>query len=174
MESRVPPRYIPFDASKTDFLSLQLNLLPFLYPLANFIKRELAPSVTARVGTIHRVSDGDILGNPASDNPDSRKSSFVLCSVVGTARSIGYTGLSSQGGGGCPLSGLWPFVGRYTSCSAPYPLAAKRDGHEGPPQGGGSEPDAAAALLGLWLARAKDAPVQARARLYVEHAALNV
>src|SRR5215211_4540206 len=93
MESRVPPRYIPFDASKTDFLSLQLNLLPFIYPLANFMKRELAPSDTARVGTIHRVSG----------IPDSRKSSFVLCIVVRTARSIGYTGLSSQGGRGLPF-----------------------------------------------------------------------
>jgi hypothetical protein len=52
----VPPRYIPFDASKTDFLSLQLNLLAFLYPLANFIKRELAPSVIARVGTSHQAA----------------------------------------------------------------------------------------------------------------------
>src|SRR5215210_5142373 len=57
MESRVPPRYIPFDASKTYFLSLQLNLLPFLYPLVNSLKRELAPSVTARVKTIHRASE---------------------------------------------------------------------------------------------------------------------
>ena len=41
-------------------------------------------------------------------------------------------------------------------------------------QGGGSEPDAAAALLGLWLARDKDAPVQARARLYTERSVLRV
>src|SRR5215203_2901399 len=63
-----------------------------------------------------------------------------------------------RGGRGCPMSGLWPFVGRYTSCSAPYPLAGGRDGHEGPPQGGGSEPNVATALLGLWLVRDKDAP----------------
>src|SRR5919112_4640826 len=83
---------------------------------------------------------------------------LVLCSAALTARSIGYTGLSSRGGRGCPLSGLWPFVRRYTSCSAPYPLAGGSDGHEGPPQGGASEPDAAAALLGLRLARDKNAP----------------
>src|SRR5215217_8864526 len=46
---------------------------------------------------------------------------LVLCSPVRTARSIGYTGLSSQGGRRSPLSRLWPFVGRYTSYSAPYP-----------------------------------------------------
>ncbi len=41
-------------------------------------------------------------------------------------------------------------------------------------QGSGSEPDTAAALLGLWPARDKCAPVQTRPRLYTEHAALNV
>ena len=61
-----------------------------------------------------------------------------------------------------------------TSCSAPYPPAGEKDEHEGPPQGGGSEPDAAAALLGLWLARDKDGPVQARARLYTERSVLRV
>jgi hypothetical protein len=44
MESRVPPKYIPFEASKADLLSFQLDLLPFLYPLTNCLKRELAPS----------------------------------------------------------------------------------------------------------------------------------
>src|SRR5215218_11458390 len=58
---------------------------------------------------------------------------LVLCNDLRTARPIGYTGLSSQGGRVCPLSRLWPFVGRYTSCLAPYPLADGRDGHEGPP-----------------------------------------
>src|SRR5919112_3349718 len=90
----------------------------------------------------------------------------------GECRLTHYTGLSSQGGRGCPLSGLWPFVGRYTSCSAPYPLAGGRDGHEGPPQGGGSEPDAAAALLGLRLARDKDVPCAGEGTAYTEHAAL--
>jgi hypothetical protein len=32
----------------------------------------------------------------------------------------------------------------------------------------------AAAFLGLWLASDEDAPVQARARLYTEHAALSM
>ena len=41
-------------------------------------------------------------------------------------------------------------------------------------QGGGSEPDAAAALLGLWLARDKDAPCAGEGTAYTEHAALNV
>ena len=57
MESRVPPRYIPFDASKTDLLPLQLDLLPFLYPFAPSLKTELAPSVMGQVGTIHRAAE---------------------------------------------------------------------------------------------------------------------
>jgi hypothetical protein len=55
MESRVPPRYIPFDASRIDLLPLQLDLLVFLYPLANSLKRELAPSASARVASIHEL-----------------------------------------------------------------------------------------------------------------------
>jgi hypothetical protein len=43
MESRVPPKYIPFEASKIDLLPVQLDLLLFLYPLANLLNRELAP-----------------------------------------------------------------------------------------------------------------------------------
>jgi hypothetical protein len=38
MESRVPPRYIPFEASRIDLLPFELDLLVFLYPLANFLK----------------------------------------------------------------------------------------------------------------------------------------
>src|SRR5215203_1708105 len=49
MESRVPPKYIPFEASKTDLLPLQLDLLPFLYPFATSLKRELASSVFGSV-----------------------------------------------------------------------------------------------------------------------------
>jgi hypothetical protein len=45
MESRVPPKYIPFEASKADLLPFELDLLPFLYPLANSLKRELAPTL---------------------------------------------------------------------------------------------------------------------------------
>src|SRR5215217_7544967 len=42
---------------------------------------------------------------------------FVLCSTARTTRAISYTGLSRRGRG-CPLSGLWPLVRRYTSYSA--------------------------------------------------------
>jgi len=41
MESRVPPRYIPFDVSKIDLLPFELDLHPFLYPLANSLKGSL-------------------------------------------------------------------------------------------------------------------------------------
>src|SRR5215212_8089263 len=42
MESRVPPRYIPFDVSKKiDLLPFELDLLPFLYPMANSLKGSL-------------------------------------------------------------------------------------------------------------------------------------
>jgi hypothetical protein len=63
MESRVPPRYIPFDVSKIDLLPFELDLLPFLYPLANSPKRELAPSAAERVSSIHELPTRGLLGN---------------------------------------------------------------------------------------------------------------
>jgi hypothetical protein len=66
MESRVPPRYIPFDASKIDLLPFQFDLLPFLYSSANSLKRELGLSATARVTSIYRTAEKKgLLGNPA-------------------------------------------------------------------------------------------------------------
>jgi hypothetical protein len=73
MESRVPPRYIPFDASRIDLLPLQLDLLVFLYPLANSLKRELAPSASARVASIHEMPRRRVLGNLVSGVRNSRK-----------------------------------------------------------------------------------------------------
>src|SRR5215218_6276806 len=55
-----------------------------------------------RIGPVsiyQTVSRAVILGNPVSDKRASRKSSFVLCSASRAARSICYTGLSSQGTG---------------------------------------------------------------------------
>jgi hypothetical protein len=56
MESRVPPKYIPFDASKIGLLPFELDLLPFLYPSANSLKRELSPNATGRVVSIYRAA----------------------------------------------------------------------------------------------------------------------
>src|ERR671916_2712453 len=54
MESRVPPRYIPFDTSKMDYLPLQLDLLP-LYPFTTSLKRELALASQLCFGRLSKV-----------------------------------------------------------------------------------------------------------------------
>src|SRR5215203_6445474 len=52
-----------------------------------------------QVVSIHRAAEKAHSRKPGFRHKLSRKSSFVLCSNVCTARSVGYTGLSSQGAG---------------------------------------------------------------------------
>src|SRR5919112_3210224 len=87
----------PFSASVlTSYIEGQCRLLLYCNThFKNLAYRTLGDGLPLFTELPRRL----IIGNPVFGISYSRKARFVLCSVLRTARSVGYTGLASQGGG---------------------------------------------------------------------------
>src|SRR5215212_1857020 len=105
---------VPLEAARRELPTAVCTVIdPHLSMYASYSRREGLFSGTCFVGSrTHTVSGRMeaarlfselprrvLLGNWASGIPPSRKPSFVLRSAARTARSVGYTGPSSQGDG---------------------------------------------------------------------------